>query len=168
MTEKSSQLIEQCPSCLQSSNAFHKLIIETYLSELSSPSHTRRPSSHPFPKVTAAADYNVTLRYASASTGKANLFLNAYSCDVAESKDALLGSAVMPDSGGEAGPFSRTAPFTVRCCLGDVNGAFPQRSSCTRCFIYPVSTTSLPAAPHVRTYVHPQSPPCALTLSIVP
>eukprot|EP00752_Nemacystus_decipiens_P002207 g2098.t1 len=68
--------------------------------------------------VTAGAEYNVTLRYASSSIGKANLFLNAYSCDIAESKDALLGSAVMPDSGGEAGPFSRTVPFTTRLEAG--------------------------------------------------
>ncbi|CAM9259092.1 unnamed protein product, partial [Hapterophycus canaliculatus] len=64
--------------------------------------------------VTVTADYNVTFRYASATTGRANVFLNAPTCDVQEGKDALLGSLLMPDSGGEAGPFSRTTPLAVR------------------------------------------------------
>lgn len=67
-----------------------------------------------FCKVSVTSDYNVTLRYASASTGQAVIFLNTYTCDVEEGKGALLGSLLMPDSGGEDGPFSRTAPFTVR------------------------------------------------------
>ncbi len=63
--------------------------------------------------VTATGDYNVTLRYASASAGRVNIFLGSYSCNVTEARQALLGSAVLPDSGGEAGPFSRSAPFTA-------------------------------------------------------
>lgn len=72
---------------------------------------------HPCPKVTTTADYNITFRYASASTAQADIFLNAPTCDVQGGKDALLGSLLMPDSGGEAGPFSRTIPLTVRQCL---------------------------------------------------
>lgn len=83
------------------------------------------PSSNPPFKVTTTSDYNVSLRYASASTGKTNIFLDSYSCNAKKGKTALLGSPVMPNSGGVAGPFSRTTPFTVRCslpllcCLGD-------------------------------------------------
>ena len=71
------------------------------------------PLSVRLPKVSATANYNVTLRYASASIGKANLFLDAYTCSTKENRAAFLGSSVMPNSGGATGPFARTAPFTV-------------------------------------------------------
>ncbi|CAN0424015.1 unnamed protein product [Pylaiella littoralis] len=64
--------------------------------------------------VTVTADYNVPLRYASASTDKANVSLDSYSCNAKESRSAFLGSPVMPDSGGADGPFSSTTPFTTR------------------------------------------------------
>ncbi|CAM9354034.1 unnamed protein product, partial [Laminaria digitata] len=68
--------------------------------------------------VSATANYNVTLLYASATVGKANLFLDAYTCNAKENKDAFLGSSTMPSTEGASGPFSRTAPFTTRLEAG--------------------------------------------------
>ncbi|CAM9771595.1 unnamed protein product, partial [Scytosiphon promiscuus] len=71
--------------------------------------------------VTATADYNITFRYASAATAQADIFLNAPTCDIHDDEDVFLGSLMMPGSGGEAGPFSRTAPLTIRLEVGQHN-----------------------------------------------
>lgn len=64
-------------------------------------------------QVSSTSNYNVALRYAAGNVAKARLFVDADSCNPYTQSEHEIGVAVMPSSGGEIGPFSRTVPFAV-------------------------------------------------------